>query len=180
MLTQAMAETTQASWRERVEFFTAAGVDESLARDTVSAGYLYSGLAVVEVARQNNRPLALIAHVYSGLIDALELDGFARQLTGVRVDNYWQALAREAYMDDLESELRRMTDNLVGDCDPEADAEAGVVAVARWCEEHRVAIDRWALMAGHIRASQTADYAMFAVALRELTGLARAAEPEVD
>ncbi|WP_339615021.1 NAD-glutamate dehydrogenase [uncultured Gilvimarinus sp.] len=180
MLAQGMADTTKASWHERIGFFTAAGVSESLAQETVSAGYLYAGLGVVEVARGCNRALALVARVYTALIETLELDGFARQLSSVRVDNYWQALAREAYMDDLESELRRMTEILARECDPAADAEAGAVAVERWCEKHRAAIDRWALMAGHVRASQTADYAMFSVALRELTDLARIAESRLD
>ncbi|WP_049721556.1 NAD-glutamate dehydrogenase [Gilvimarinus polysaccharolyticus] len=180
LLAQGMAEATQAALRERVEFFTATGVDEPLVRSVVSAGYLYSGLAVVEVAHQTERPQALVARVYTGLINALELDGFARQLISVRVDSYWQALAREAYMDDLEFELRRMTASLVNVCEPTANIDAAERAVKQWCDEHSLAIDRWALMAGHVRASQTADYAMFAVALRELTSLVRSAEPRLD
>jgi len=176
LLLKAMADTTKASWQERIEFFTSAGVDQTLAQETVSAGYLYGGLGVVEVAFNCNRSLALVARIYTALIDALELDGFARQLTSVQVDSYWQALAREAYMDDLETELRRMSKNLLGLCAPDADEQAGLLAVQNWCDEHRAVIERWSIIAGHIRASQTVDYAMFAVALRELTGLAQSLE----
>ena len=170
-LLNVIPEAAEASWRERIEHFTAQGVEPELAEDTVSPGYLYSGLAVVEVAYRCERPPEIVTEVYMALITALELDGFARQLIGIRVENYWQALAREAYMDDLESELRRISASLVSGTDN--DPEAARQAVTRWCEIHRADIDRWLAMAGHVRATQVVDYAMFAVALRELTGVAR-------
>ncbi|WP_052481051.1 NAD-glutamate dehydrogenase [Gilvimarinus agarilyticus] len=166
-----LPEAAETAWRERIEHFAAQGVELSLAEDVVSPGYLYSGLAVVEVAHHCERPLDVVTEVYMGLISALQLDGFARQLIGIRVENYWQALAREAYMDDLESELRRISASVV--CHVEQGQDAASEAVSRWCDSHRTDIDRWLQIAGHVRASQAADYAMFAVALRELTGLAR-------
>jgi glutamate dehydrogenase len=176
LLLQGMSTDAQALWQERIGTFTDAGLDESLVRASVSAGYLYSGLSVVEVASASHRPLSVVASVYTAVINALELDDFARQLAAIRVESYWQALAREDYMDDLEAAVRRMTASLVERCEPSTDDQAATVATQQWCDDNPSALQRWAAMAGHIRASRAADYAMFAVALRELSVLAQAVE----
>ena len=44
-----------------------------------------------------------------------------------------------------------------------------------WLEQHRRLVDRWKLMLGELRSATTTDYAMYAVANRELMDLAQSA-----
>ncbi|MDO6750232.1 NAD-glutamate dehydrogenase domain-containing protein, partial [Gilvimarinus sp. 1_MG-2023] len=55
-----------------------------------------------------------IVDIYAGLVACFHLNGFAQLLSVARVENDWQAMAREDYMDDIESQVRNITQSLAG------------------------------------------------------------------
>ncbi|MCP8898690.1 NAD-glutamate dehydrogenase [Gilvimarinus xylanilyticus] len=171
-----LGDDSRANWDEQLAKFTREGVEDDLARDVVSPGYLYSGLGIVDVADRLNQPFQPVAELYVALVARLQLDGFALQLSEARVDNYWQAMARESYMDDLESQLRSLTYTLAPHLQ---DSSAGEV-LAEWESAHEHLLKRWSSMVAHTQANTSTDYAMFAVALRELLDLAQVTRHTAD
>ena len=135
-------------------------------------GNLFSGLSVVEAAIQTKQKLTNVARVFFYLLDVLGLSWFATQISNVRVESYWQALARESYIDDLEVQLRKLTAALV-----RLQGEREIDAVfALWCEQNAYLVGRWRAMVNEIQGAQQTDYAMFSVAMRELIDLAQATQ----
>ncbi len=55
-----------------------------------------------------------------------------------------------------------------------ADIEA---RMALWLKQHGPLVERWRAMLTELRASTSTDYAMYAVANRELMDLAQSAQP---
>lgn len=133
---------------------------------------LFSGLGVVEASLIADVEIKVVAEVFFMLMDRLSLNWFATQLSDVNVESYWQAVARESFIDDLEAQLRKLTIALVR---LKSDNEWTDV-LDRWEEKHRYLIDRWKSMVNEVQGSQVTDYAMFSVALRELIDLTQTTE----
>ncbi|MCY1542607.1 NAD-specific glutamate dehydrogenase [compost metagenome] len=89
------------------------------------------------------------------------------------MENNWQALAREAFRDDLDWQQRAITVSVLQMVEGPADIEERVVV---WLEQHRRLVERWKTMLGELRAATATDYAMYAVANRELMDLAQSAQ----
>ena len=83
--------------------------------------------------------------------------------------NNWQAAAREAFRDDVDWQQRAITIKVLQMADAPDDMEA---RVALWLEQNASMADRWRAMMVEIRAASGTDYAMYAVANRELLDLA--------
>jgi glutamate dehydrogenase (NAD) (EC 1.4.1.2) len=112
----------------------------------------------------------LATEVFFDLLDRLDLNWFASQLSNVKVENYWQALARESYLDELDSHLRRLTIALVSSM--ESTQQDDIAAVLDACfGENESLVVRWRRMITEVQSSSATDYAMFSVALRELLDL---------
>ena len=63
----------------------------------------------MDTALKQDRPVEQAAQLYFTLGEYLSLDWFMAQIVGLQPDNRWQDLARESYVDDLESQRRRLT-----------------------------------------------------------------------
>jgi glutamate dehydrogenase len=96
----------------------------------------------------------------------------ATSLASLPVENNWQALAREAFRDDLDWQQRAITVSVLQMADGPQEIEA---RVALWLEQHHRLVERWKLMLAELRAATGTDYAMYAVANRELMDLAQSA-----
>ena len=86
-------------------------------------------------------------------------------------DNRWEALARAALRDDLNSLVRVLTQEVLQAGDPSSDAER---AIGAWEEGHHGAVERCLAILTDIEASGTFDTTTLPVALRELRNLVRA------
>ena len=159
---QALAE-----WEEKTERLRTAGVPDELIRRVASPGHLFSGLSVAEAARHTEIPLVQLTDLYMQLNEHLNLHQFARQVSDARVENYWQAMARETYLDDLETQLRNLTLALVHRLETEEVASI----VTFWDQKMQAHTQRWHTMMNEVQNSSGSDYAIFSVALRELLDL---------
>jgi glutamate dehydrogenase len=115
----------------------------------------------------------LVLEVYVGLSETLGLNVFSPQIASLAVGNYWQAMARETYIDDLEWQIRTLSVSLIGLMSEE---QSVAEAIELWCKQHKVLLDRWHVMIADLKTAGKADYAMFSVALRELLDLAQASQ----
>jgi glutamate dehydrogenase len=159
-------------WLARFQGYVEAGVPEVLARVIAGTSHLYTLLPIIEAADMTGQEPARVAAAYFAIGGSLELSWYLQQITSLPVENNWQALAREAFRDDLDWQQRAITVSVLQMSEGPADIEerAGV-----WLDQHRRLVDRWKLMLGELRAATGTDYAMYAVANRELMDLAQSA-----
>ena len=152
-------------WQQRCVELQAQGLPEKLAVRSATPGYLHSGLSVVDAAAESNKDVLTIAKVYFSLGNYLDLPWFSEQISDIKIENYWQAMARESYMDDLETQLRALAGRLVPQV---SDPDSVEQVVQAWGEQNAVSLRRWKSIVAELKAGSQMDFAIISVALREL------------
>lgn len=172
-LPQLLTGDALTEWEANSQKLRDLGLPEELVKRVAHPSDLYSGLSVVEAARIANQDIYQLAQVYFALGNFLSLPWFANQISNLPVDNFWQAMAREAYLGDLESQLRSLSISLIRFRDDSIPLE---MLIQRWSAQHKLLIGRWKSMVNELQAVNGADFAMVAVALRDLLDLAQASQ----
>ena len=157
-------------WKMRVERYSSVGIDSRWYNALAMPDNLYSGLSVVEVHNVSHASLEESVTMFYQLMDVLRLNWFANLLSEIKVDTFWQASAREAYIDDLESQLRTLTVALL----KSVKGDSVLEKISFWSRENASLIARWEQMVRRVESSPTVDFAMCSVALRELAELVKA------
>ena len=97
----------------------------------------------------------------------VELPWYLHQLTNMPVSNNWQAMAREGFRDDLDSQQRSITVSVLQmDNGPESIGER----VDSWLALRPAPLERWRSMLAELRSASGNDYAIYAVASRGAAG----------
>ncbi|MDX1299138.1 MAG: NAD-glutamate dehydrogenase, partial [Pseudomonas sp.] len=159
-------------WLARFQGYVEAGVPEELARVVAGTSHLYTLLPIIEASDVTGQEPARVAAAYFSIGGSLELSWYLQQISSLPVENNWQALAREAFRDDLDWQQRAITVSVLQMAEGPADIEE---RVGVWLDQHHRLVDRWKVMLGELRAATNTDYAMYAVANRELMDLAQSA-----
>jgi glutamate dehydrogenase len=150
------------------ERFTAAGVPAELATRVASLDALFSGLNVIEVATARGETVEAVAAVYFALGYKLDLHWLRDQIAKLPAETHWQTLAQGALRDDLYSEQRELTAEVLKPGTEDRDAEALIDA---WTEENRSAVERADAILSDLKEAEGLDIAMLSVALREIRNL---------
>ncbi len=156
-------------WEEKCDHFESLGLDSELSNIMAMPGHLFSGLGIAEAELQSKQPTADVVEMHHLLGDKLGLYWFAHAVTDVKVENYWQAMARESFIDDIDKVLRVMT---VGLLRLEGKRFSHEETMQLWMQDYPVLVTRWRDIAHELQTSQSVDFAMFSVAMREITELA--------
>ncbi|WP_339079407.1 NAD-glutamate dehydrogenase [Pseudomonas sp. TMP9] len=159
-------------WLARFQGYVEAGVPEELARVVAGTSHLYTLLPIIEASDVTGQEPARVAAAYFAIGGSLELSWYLQQISSLPVENNWQALAREAFRDDLDWQQRAITVSVLQMAEGPVDIEE---RASVWLDQHRRLVDRWKLMLSELRAATNTDYAMYAVANRELMDLAQSA-----
>ncbi len=162
-------------WRTERDELTAMAVDESLANRLAAADSLFLALGIVDTSLRQQQPIEQTGQLYFRLGEYLSLDWFMAQIVDLQPQNRWQDLARESYVDDLESQRRSLTACLLGQGEGDITQQLEV-----WQRQQRPLIDRWQAMVADLRRCTAADFAMISVALRELLDLVQASIDSVN
>ncbi|WP_432216879.1 NAD-glutamate dehydrogenase [Pseudomonas kribbensis] len=157
------------NWQERYQAYVAAGVPELLARMVAGTTHLYTLLPIIEAADVTGQDPAEVAKAYFAVGSALDITWYISQISALPVENNWQALAREAFRDDVDWQQRAITIAVLQAGGGSLDVEE---RLALWMAQHDAMIQRWRAMLVEIRAASGTDYAMYAVANRELNDVA--------
>ena len=160
---------TRERWMTRYQGFVEAGVPELLARMVAGTTHLYTLLPIIEASDVTGQDPAEVAKAFFAVGSALDLTWYLQEISNLPVENNWQALAREAFRDDIDLQQRAITISVLQMVDAPADMDA---RVALWLAQHAVMVERWRAMLDELRAATGTDYAMYAVANRELVDLA--------
>ena len=156
--------------QERLQQLQDSGVPKQLAQFVAGADHLYSALGIISAAAEHEATNLEVGTLFYRLGETLELDWFARLVTGITVENEWQAQARDTYLEDLQWQQRSLAVGALKHVCEERDTE---LCLQRWTEQESTLIERWKTMLGELHAAKTPDFAMFAVANRELLDLAQ-------
>ena len=163
------SETTHARYQSYIDI----GVPDELAAFVSNVRELYPFLSIIEAAQSMSAPIEIVAKMYFSLSERLDLDWFARQISELKVDNYWQAMARETYRDDLEGQLRTLTEGAMRHICDKGDVQA---CIDRWMEQQKILVSRWQSMLVELHAAEANEFAMYSVAIRELLDLAQSSK----
>ncbi|QFU76392.1 NAD-glutamate dehydrogenase [Halioglobus maricola] len=146
------------------------GVREDIAARVSGNHLAYTALGIIQAAKESGAPLENVASLYYAMGEQLELDWFGSQILAAKVGNEWQALARDTYLEDLEWQQRTLA---VGALHHLPEDRNLLTCLTRWGEQESVLLNRWQEMLAELHATDVPDFAMFAVANRELLDLAQ-------
>ena len=167
-----------ALWREEAAQLCDRGVHRQLAAILAQTDSMFLMVGTVEMALRLQQPPELLARLNFRLGEILSLDWFMAQIVALHPKNRWQDLARESYVDDLESQRRQLTAGLIKGGlggDESDDIEQLLV---NWQSRQSQLIARWKTMVNELRSGAAPDFAMVSVALRELLDLVQASVNE--
>lgn len=167
---------TREVWQTRYQAYVEAGVPELLARMVAGTSHLYTLLPIIEASDVTGQNAADVAKAYFAVGSSLDVTWYLQQISNLPVENNWQALAREAFRDDIDWQQRAITVSVLQMPDAPEEVEA---RLDLWLEQHVPMVDRWRAMLVELRAASGTDYAMYAVANRELLDLAMSGQTNV-
>jgi glutamate dehydrogenase len=150
------------------ERFCADGVPAELASRVASLDALFSGLNVIEVATACGETVETVAAVYFALGYRLDLHWLRDQIARLPAETHWQTLAQGALRDDLYSEQRELTAEVLRQGTEDRDAET---LIDSWMEENRSSVERTNAILADLKEADGLDIAMLSVALREIRNL---------
>lgn len=170
MIPTKLPKESQAVFTRKQEAMVANKVPESLANQIASCQFLVPVTSFVEISTSTGCGLSTIFDVYYAMGEELQLNLLGEIINQLDVTNYWEALARESFLDDMAWQQRALTLNALAAGAPRTSPAS---LVTNWAREHDVALMRVKAMLSKLKAEPRPDYSMFSVALRELLNLAQ-------
>jgi glutamate dehydrogenase len=146
------------------------GVDVELADAVACTHYSYSALGIIEAATEAQAAPIDVARLYFAIGEQLQLDWFASLILAIKIDSEWQSMARDTYLEDLEWQQRTLAIGALRHLDANRDLED---ALRRWELQESLLLQRWQQMLADLQAAAAPDFAMRAVANRELLDLSQ-------
>lgn len=173
MIPAKLPEASQAVFARKKQALLASKVPESLATQVASCQFLVPVTSLIEISKSTGHGLSSIFDVYYAMGEELQLNWLGEMINQLTVSNYWQALARESFLDDMSWQQRALTLNALAVATKKVST---VTLVAMWAEENSEALSRVKTMLAKLESEARPDYSMFSVALRELLNLAQTTE----
>jgi glutamate dehydrogenase len=161
-------EDGRAQMEKGVARLVAAKVPEELARRVAIYHELFSTLDIVEVAKSEQISVEDVSAVYFSLGEELDLHWMRDQIIALPRDNRWQALARAALRDDLHTQERHLTRDVLRQESTKPDAASRIAA---WMTHNDAAVQRCRQVLADLKGGPKADFAMLSVAMREIRGM---------
>lgn len=159
-------ESKEAQGIEReAQQLIAQGVPEKLARKVSLLSTMFSAMDIIELAKQYDLPILLVAEVYYKLGAEINLHWFLTQIIAQPVLNHWQAFARSAFREELDYQQRNLIEAVLPLTNKYKTADT---RIKHFLAEHDDLLSRWQEMVTDFRQSSTHEFSKFSVALREL------------
>lgn len=170
MIPAKLPAASQAIFARKQQALLDSKVPESLATQIASCQFLVPATSLIEISASTGHGLASIFDVYYAMGEELQLNWLGEMINQLDVSNYWQALARESFLDDMSWQQRALTLNALAVGTKKVSA---ATLVSLWAEDNSEALARVKTMLAKLKSEARPDYSMFSVALRELLNLAQ-------
>jgi glutamate dehydrogenase len=131
---------------------------------------LSSALDIVEVAKVSKRDVVFVASVYFALAARLELEWLRQQIAGLKTQNRWHTFAKSALRNDLHIQQRSLTAELLQGVKRNMRPKT---LIDSWISTNQMTVDHFTTLMSELKASESVDFAMLSVALREVHRLLR-------
>ena len=161
----------QSEWRSTAEQTIADYVSKGVPADlagrmaVVDSYFMLPGM--IDVALTINREQTEVTRFCFMLMSDLQADWLMSMLIDWQPSNRWQDLARESHVDDLEAMMRKLTKGLL----QRYDAPDLSAIVTQWMTDQQRLLNRFKEMMMSLRSTQSTDFSVVTVALRELKDL---------
>lgn len=143
--------------------YTEGGVPKALAATIATFSGLFPALDMIDATMDKATDLQSFMHVYYQIGLTLDLEWFRDEINQNPVRNHWDALARAAFRDSLDSKQRDISLQIMA-----VSAKSIDDRLATWLSGNQLMIARWRQMIAELKASPTRDFTMYSVVLREL------------
>lgn len=153
-------------WENKRKELSEKSVPDELAEFIASAPNLYSALSITKASQASETAPSEVASAFFEVGEQLKLHWLHKQISDLPVHSQWQALARESYRDDLETQLVAITSSALEFVSENTDG-----GVAQWLEASGESIARWHQLIGEVRAANDSDHSVYTVANRALGDL---------
>ncbi len=150
------------------EEYRAMGIPDSIAQEITTSRGLFAAMDIIEIANKLEINVVSAATAYFGVGEFLDLGWIRTQIITHTTENHWESLSREALRDDLDWQQRQLTSS-IGFCSDKT--QDFMVCIKEWSETHKELIERWQHVLANLRSSNTLNYTMLFVAIRELLDL---------
>ena len=172
VLPSLLAESNVAAIELNVTRLCSEKVPEELARSVSMFRVFLSTLDIVEVANMLDLSVEQVARVYYALGEKLEFPWLHEQIVNLSRSNRWQAMSRAALRDDLYSQHRLLTrDVLLLTKQQSKQQEDAELRVEEWIVQNSVSVLRCRQIFADLKTAGKADFAMLPVAMREIRGM---------
>jgi glutamate dehydrogenase len=148
------------------EDWKAKGMPEALAKQLAAIPYLEWCCDIIEVARARKLKPVEVAKVHFRLGEALQLPWLYAQIDSLAVDGRWHAVARGSLRDELATQQRLLSMQVLATPGANADAK-----VKHWLERDDAALRFTLGMLAEVAAQKSLDYPTASVAVRRLSML---------
>jgi glutamate dehydrogenase len=149
--------------------YRAAGVPDKLADNIAALDPLYAGLDIVEVANASKFDVETVARAYFEIGARLEIDWLHEQVESLQAQGHWQAVARGSLREDLYTQQRELTAQVLDRCKQREGVEN---CVDKWLSSHADIVEHTERVIGDMKTGgNNADFPTLSVALEELRKL---------
>ncbi len=159
-----LADAPRGSALQAIEELAGAGVPRPLAERVAHLEALFPTWDLVELAGETGAGVEQAARAYFTLGERLELHVLHERIGALPRQERWEALARRALWEDLHSERRALTGDVLR-------TSEGPDAVDAWIERNAVPVERCLQVLADVRAGGAFDLATLSVAVREIRNL---------
>lgn len=144
------------------------GVPQALAHELSTTRSLFTAMDILDVANQKNIPIPVVAKIYFGIGEFLDLGWIRTQIIVHGSENHWEALTREALRDDLDWQQKQLTAGIFDSFDVQNNDMESIQA---WAAHHAELIKRWRFILEELRQAPMVTYTMLFVAVKEMQDL---------
>ena len=159
-----MSDIQANDWSGAVAQLTEAGVPEPLARRTARAVRLADALPIIDAADQTGAASVEVARVYVELSQALHGDWLTEQLAALPSTSHWQAMERDALLDDVKTQQGVLAGRVLNDS--RGDVMAWLAAQERFAAD-------WQAVIADAQHASVQEFSMYAMTCRKLGDLCR-------
>ncbi|MFU8876573.1 MAG: NAD-glutamate dehydrogenase [Wenzhouxiangellaceae bacterium] len=165
-----LPEPERESLQGRIDELTQAGVDSEFAGRLAPLGWMYSGIDIVDEARNLELNVAEVGRIYFRLLDEMCIRWLRQAVEELPVEKQWHAHARGHLRDEMFHHHRVLTRRILTECGSEEHP------VEIWLQRHEEIVARTRAMLEEMRAASTADFATMQVAVHGLGQLLSATD----
>ncbi|HLB42947.1 MAG TPA: NAD-glutamate dehydrogenase domain-containing protein [Gammaproteobacteria bacterium] len=168
LIPELMGGLTKKYLESITEKFISLGLPQTTARHIATYRAIYASLNIIDVATQYKFDLIKTAKVYFIAGERINLLWFRDQLANDTREGHWNTLARLTLRDELDFAQRALTVAIIIHGKKESDITK---LIEKWTAHHHQPLDRWNKLLAMLHESNSIDYTMFFITIKELLGL---------